>query len=84
MIGGSTRDVQVPDVKGSVETTRSPRCRTPASRRRTQRKPDSTIPPDQVIGTDPSAGTSVGAGDEITINVSTGPEQREVPECQER
>ncbi len=34
-----------------------------------------------MIGTDPSAGTSVGAGDEITINVSTGPEQREVVDC---
>ena len=47
---------------------------------RTQQKPDSTIPPDHVIGTDPGANASVGAGDEITINVSTGPEQREVPD----
>ena len=28
----------------------------------------------------PDADTSVSAGDEITINVSTGPEQREVPD----
>ena len=47
----------------------------------TQRNPDSTIPPNRVIGTDPSAGTSVGAGDEVTLNVSTGPEQREVVDC---
>lgn len=33
-----------------------------------------------MISTDPPANTSAGAGDEITINVSTGPEQREVPE----
>jgi serine/threonine-protein kinase len=33
-----------------------------------------------VIGTDPAANSSVGAGDEITINVSTGPEQREIPD----
>jgi serine/threonine-protein kinase len=45
----------------------------------TQQKPDSTVPPDHVINTDPDANTSVGAGDEITINVSTGPQQREVP-----
>ena len=38
------------------------------------------MPPDHVIGTDPGANASVGAGDEITINVSTGPEQREVPD----
>src|SRR6202012_3850721 len=43
-------------------------------------KPDSSIPPDHVISTDPGANASVGAGDEITINVSTGPEQREVPD----
>ena len=38
------------------------------------------MPPEHVINTDPAANTSVGAGDEITINVSTGPEQREVPD----
>jgi len=47
---------------------------------RTLQKPDSAIPPDHVISTDPGANASVGAGDEITINVSTGPEQREVPD----
>ncbi|MBL7507918.1 PASTA domain-containing protein, partial [Escherichia coli] len=47
---------------------------------RTLQKPDSTIPPDHVIGTDPAANTSVSAGDEITVNVSTGPEQREIPD----
>ena len=47
---------------------------------RTQQKPDSTVPPDHVIDTEPDANTSVSAGDEITINVSTGPEQREVPD----
>ncbi|EUA43641.1 PASTA domain protein [Mycobacterium xenopi 3993] len=33
-----------------------------------------------MIGTDPAANASVSAGDEITVNVSTGPEQREVPD----
>ena len=45
-----------------------------------QQKPDSTVPPDHVIDTEPGGDTSVGAGDEITLNVSTGPEQREVPD----
>ena len=38
------------------------------------------MPPDHVINTDPAGNSSAGAGDEITINVSTGPEQREVPD----
>jgi serine/threonine-protein kinase len=38
------------------------------------------VPPDHVIGTDPAANSSVSAGDVVTINVSTGPEQREVPD----
>ena len=33
-----------------------------------------------MIDTEPGAGTSVDAGDEITINVSVGPEQREIPD----
>ena len=32
------------------------------------------------IDTDPAANSSVAAGDEITVNVSTGPEQREIPD----
>ena len=33
-----------------------------------------------MIDTEPGAGTEVDAGDEITINISTGPEQREIPD----
>jgi serine/threonine-protein kinase len=47
---------------------------------RTQQKPDNAVPPDHVIKTDPAGNTSVNAGDEILISVSTGPEQREVPD----
>ena len=47
---------------------------------RTQQKPDNTVPPDHVISTDPAGNASVNAGDEVQINVSTGPEQREVPD----
>jgi eukaryotic-like serine/threonine-protein kinase len=38
------------------------------------------VPPDHVINTDPKGNQTVGAGSEITINVSTGPEQREIPD----
>ena len=33
-----------------------------------------------MIDTDPAANSSVDAGDEVTLNVSTGPEQREIPD----
>ncbi|OBI90001.1 Stk1 family PASTA domain-containing Ser/Thr kinase [Mycobacterium asiaticum] len=78
--GGGTRNVQVPDVRGQASADAIASLQNKGFKTRTQQKPDSTIPPDHVISTDPAANTSVGAGDEITINVSTGPEQREVPD----
>lgn len=78
--GGSTRDVQVPDVRGQVSADAVAALQNRGFKTRTLQKPDSSIPPDHVISTDPSANASVAAGDEITINVSTGPEQREVPD----
>ncbi|HET9892014.1 MAG TPA: Stk1 family PASTA domain-containing Ser/Thr kinase [Mycobacterium sp.] len=78
--GGSTRDVQVPDVRGQVSADAIAALQNRGFKTRTLQKPDSTVPPDHVIGTDPGANASVSAGDDITINVSTGPEQREVPD----
>jgi eukaryotic-like serine/threonine-protein kinase len=78
--GGSSRDVQVPDMRGQVSADAIAALQNRGFKTRTLQKPDSTVPPDHVINTDPGANASVGAGDEITINVSTGPEQREVPD----
>jgi eukaryotic-like serine/threonine-protein kinase len=78
--GGGTRDVQVPDMRGQVSADAVAALQNRGFKTRTLQKPDSAIPPDHVISTDPGANASVGAGDEITINVSTGPEQREVPD----
>jgi serine/threonine-protein kinase len=78
--GGNTRDVQVPDVRGQVSADAIAALQNRGFKTRTQQRPDSTIPPDHVINTDPGANASVGPGDVITINVSTGPEQREVPD----
>ena len=80
MIGGNTRDVQVPDVSGQASADAVVALQNAGFKTRTQMKPDSTVPPDHVIDTEPSADTAVDAGDEITLNVSTGPEQREIPE----
>ncbi len=80
MMGGGTREVAVPDVSGKVSADAIAELQNRGFRTRTQQKPDSNVPPDHVIGTDPSANSSVDAGDEITISVSTGPEQREIPD----
>ncbi|MFD1201076.1 Stk1 family PASTA domain-containing Ser/Thr kinase [Leucobacter albus] len=40
---------------------------------------DETVPNDHVISTDPEPGTSVNVGDEVTLYISTGPEQADVP-----
>ena len=80
MMGGSTRDVAVPDVSGKVSADAIAELQNRGFRTRTQQKPDSNVPPDHVIGTDPAANSSVDAGDEITLSVSTGPEQREIPD----
>jgi eukaryotic-like serine/threonine-protein kinase len=78
--GGSSHDVQVPDMRGQVSADAIAGLQNRGFKTRTLQKPDSTVPPDHVIDTDPGANASVSAGDEITINVSTGPEQREVPD----
>ena len=78
--GGSTREVQVPDVSGQVSADAIATLQNRGFKIRTQQKADSVVPPDHVINTEPEANTSVAAGDEITLNLSFGPEQREVPD----
>jgi beta-lactam-binding protein with PASTA domain/predicted Ser/Thr protein kinase len=80
MVGNNPRNVQVPDVRNQVSADAIAMLQNLGFKTRSQQKPDSTVAPDHVINTEPEANTSVGAGDEITINVSTGPEQREVPD----
>ena len=80
MIGANPRDQQVPDVTGQVRDDAIATLQNRGFKVRPNLQPDSKVPPDRVINTTPSADTSVAAGDEITINVSTGPEQREVPD----
>lgn len=78
--GGETRDVQVPDVTGQSSADAIVVLQNAGFRTRTQNQPDNEVPPGRVIGTDPAATSTVAAGDEITLNISTGPEQREVPD----
>ncbi|MBS4728098.1 Stk1 family PASTA domain-containing Ser/Thr kinase [Mycobacterium sp. SM1] len=78
--GGPSREVKVPDVRGQASADAIATLQNRGFKTRTLQKPDSSVPPDHVIGTDPAANASVAAGDEITVNVSTGPEQRELPD----
>ena len=80
LVGGKPRAVQVPDVRGQLSADAIASLQNKGFKIRTQQKPDNTVPPDHVIKTDPAGDTSVSAGDEILISVSTGPEQREVPD----
>lgn len=80
MLGGQSRAVQVPDVQGEASADAIAELQNRGFSIRTQQQPDSDVPPDHVISTDPEADTSLAAGAEITVNVSTGPEQREVPD----
>ncbi|WP_299558313.1 Stk1 family PASTA domain-containing Ser/Thr kinase [uncultured Mycolicibacterium sp.] len=80
LFGGQSRDVQVPDVRGQLAADAIAALQNRGFKTRTEHRPDNTVPPDHVIDTDPAADTAVAAGDEITVNVSTGPQQREIPD----
>jgi eukaryotic-like serine/threonine-protein kinase len=69
----------VPDVKGQASADAIGALQSRGFKTRTQQKPDSTVPPDHVIDTEPAGNVTALAGDEITLNVSTGPEQGDHP-----
>jgi serine/threonine protein kinase/beta-lactam-binding protein with PASTA domain len=80
--GNRSHAVRVPDVHGQAQQdaiaalqNRGFKIRGPVQ------KSDPSVPIGQVINTDPGANTALAGGDEITINVSSGPQQRQVPIC---
>lgn len=76
----STHQVQVPNLRGKVSADAVAELQNRGFQTRSQPKVDSTVSPDRVIDTDPPADTSMHVGDTITVNISTGPEQRQVPD----
>ncbi len=78
--GGSARDVQVPNVAGQSQADAVATLQNKGFKTRALQKPDSTVPPDHVIDTDPKANDTADANSQVTIDVSTGPEQREIPD----
>jgi serine/threonine-protein kinase len=79
-LGGGARDVQVPNVAGQSQADAVATLQNKGFKTRALQKPDSTVAPDHVIDTDPKASETVDANSQVTINVSTGPEQREIPD----
>lgn len=81
MVSGNPRNVQIPDVRGQSQADAIVALQNKGFKIRTSPTSDNTVPPEKVVGTDPPANSMAAAGDEITINVSSGPPQREVPDC---
>lgn len=80
MFDGRPRDVQVPDVSGQRSADAVAALQNRGFKTRTEPKNDNKVAPGVVIGTDPAANSMVAAGDEITVNVSGGPEQAQIPD----
>ncbi|MGV0748147.1 Stk1 family PASTA domain-containing Ser/Thr kinase [Mycolicibacter heraklionensis] len=78
--GGRTHQIQVPDVSGRASVDAIAELQNKGFKTRTEQRADSTVPPDHVIGTDPPAGAPANKGDKITVDVSYGPEQRQLPD----
>ena len=78
--GGKTRPVQVPDVRGMSSVDAIAELQNKGFKTVTQQQADSVVPPDRVINTDPPENAEVNKGDKITVHVSYGPEQRQVPD----
>jgi len=78
--GGNTRAVQVPNVTGQLQADAVATLQNKGFKTRALQKPDSTVPPDHVIDTNPKANDTVDANSQVVIEVSTGPEQRQIPD----
>jgi beta-lactam-binding protein with PASTA domain/predicted Ser/Thr protein kinase len=80
---GTTRlAVRVPDVGGQTQQDAIASLQDRGFEiRGPMLKPDSTLPAGHVIDTVPGANTVLAGGDAITVNVSSGPEQHEIPDC---
>jgi serine/threonine-protein kinase len=78
--GSSTHPLQVPDVRGKASVDAIAELQNKGFKTRTEQRADSTVPPDHVISTDPPANAELNKGDKVTVNVSYGPEQRQVPD----
>jgi serine/threonine-protein kinase len=72
--------VNVPDVLGLTEADAKRRVQNAGMKPKVQRESSTKIPAGIVIRTDPSAGRPVDRQSEVTVFVSTGPQQVVVPD----
>lgn len=79
-IVGSMDRVRVPDVHGLSRQDAVSRLQDRGLKPQVDTKPDGSVDAGRVIDTDPAADASVASGSDITLNVSTGPEQRRIPD----
>jgi serine/threonine-protein kinase len=73
-------DVQVPDVRDQTRDTAMATLQGLGLKVVPRQEFDPTIRFDHVIGSEPGAGSALDAGDEITIDVSMGPKQQQIPD----
>jgi len=78
--GGRTHQIQIPDVHGRASFDAIAELQNKGFKTRTEQRADSDVLPDHVISTEPPAGSPANKGDKITVNVSYGPEQRQLPD----
>lgn len=71
--------VEVPDVSGEPQDSAEQTLSDAGFDVNVATKPSSDVPADSVIETDPAAGESAKKGSEVTMYVSTGPQQVAVP-----
>jgi eukaryotic-like serine/threonine-protein kinase len=81
VLGGTTHKVQVPEVARKSQADAIAVLQNAGFEARTQPVTDPSVPPDEVVGTDPKAGETIDSGSVVTLKVSVGPEQRQVPDC---
>ena len=79
-VGGNPRDVQVPDVEGQAYAEAVVSLQNLGFKTVRNGQDSSDVQVDHVISTDPPANTAAARDDQITINVSTGPKQAEIPD----
>ena len=73
VVAGNPRDVTVPDVHGQASADAIASLQSGGFKTRIEQSANSTVAPGHVINTDPEVNAAVSAGEEITLNVSTGP-----------
>ena len=79
--GGNPRDVQIPNLTNQAYDDAVVTLQNLGFKTVRNQQSDNKVEPGKVIDTDPAAGTAAARDDQITINVSSGPQQENIPDC---